>query len=67
MIDEINLGTINGKPITKELLESLSSRCEQGWADDEVTVVPTNHSKAFAALSALDVPVEEMDLDFNHT
>ena len=61
MIDEKNFGTINGKPITEELLDALSTKCERDWADDEVTVIPTSHGQALDALKALGLPVEEIE------
>ena len=60
-MDEKNLGTINGKPIDSELLEKLVARCERDWPENEVTVVPTSHGQALAALRALDIPVEEIE------
>jgi rhodanese-related sulfurtransferase len=60
-MDDINLGTINGKPIDKELLDALSKRCERDFEDREVIVVPTSHGQALAALRALDIPVEEIE------
>ena len=59
-MDEMNLGTINGKPITRELLDELTTRCEKDWADDEVSVVPTTYGQALAALQALQLPAEEI-------
>ena len=35
LVYELNLRMIDGKPITQELLEGLSSRCENNWAEDE--------------------------------
>ena len=48
VMDEVNLGTIKGKPITKELLDELAARCEKDWTEDEVSVVPTDHVQALA-------------------
>jgi hypothetical protein len=60
-MDELSLGTIDGKPITRELLETLSSRCEKNWNDEDVLVAPTSHGRALAALQALELPVEEIE------
>ena len=60
-MDKLNLGTIDGKPITQELLEGLSSRCENNWAEDEINVAPTSHGRALVALQALELPVEEIE------
>ena len=60
-MDEINLGTINGKPITKELLEDLSSRCEKDWAEGDFREAPTSHGQALVILKTLDLPVEEIE------
>jgi hypothetical protein len=60
-MDDMNLGAINGKPFDKELLDSLSKRCEKDFEDHEVIVVPTSHGQALAALRALDIPVEEIE------
>ena len=60
-MDDMNLETINGKPITKELIDELSARCEKEWSATEVRVVPTSHGKALAALQALGLPAEEIE------
>jgi hypothetical protein len=60
-MDDMNLGTINGKPIDKELLDELTLRCEKDWADCDVTIEPTSHGQALAALKALDMPVDEIE------
>ena len=57
----LDLGTIKGKPITPELLGTLSERCETDWAEDEVSVEATSHGRALAALQALELPVEEIE------
>ena len=56
----VNPGTIGGEPITGELLENLSLRCEKDWDSDEFSVVSTGYGRAIAALQALDLPVEEI-------
>jgi len=61
MMDEINNKTINGQPITQELLGKLSARCEEDWSADKVSVVPTSHALALDALRALELPIEEIE------
>jgi hypothetical protein len=60
-MDELTLGTINGKPITQELLDTAVSRCENDWNKDMVSVVSTSYGRALAALQALELPVEEIE------
>ena len=58
---KLNLGTIGGKPITRELLETLSARCEKDWEGEEILAASTNHGRALAALQALELPSEEIE------
>ena len=60
-MDKLNLGTISGKPITKELLETLSERCEKDWGGDEILAASTSYGRALAALQALELPMEEIE------
>jgi hypothetical protein len=60
-MEKVNLGTIDGTPIDRELLKKLSSRCEADWAEDQVTETPTSHGRALAALQALELPIEEIE------
>jgi hypothetical protein len=60
-MDDLNLGTIDGKKITPEMLEGLSARCEQDWKEDKATVSLTDYGKTLAALQALDMPVDEIE------
>ena len=60
-MNNVSLGTMDGEPITQELLENLSLRCEKDWSGDEYTVSSTSYGRALAALQALDLPVEEIE------
>jgi hypothetical protein len=60
-MNDDNLGTIGGEPITRELLGNLSLRCEKDWNVDEFSEAPTSYGRALAALQALDLPVEEIE------
>ena len=60
-MDEMKFGTINGRPITQEFLETLSARCEEDWSENEVSVVSTRHALALDALRALELPTEEIE------
>ncbi|MDR1815987.1 MAG: hypothetical protein LBR00_04805 [Clostridiales Family XIII bacterium] len=60
-MNDYNLKTTDGRPVTDELIEELSARCEKGWDPSEVVVVSTKHGKAMAALQALDIPLQEIE------
>jgi len=54
------LGTIGGKPFTKEMIEGFSSEFERDWSEAEALVVPTEYGRALAALQSLDLTVNEI-------
>jgi len=58
-VDIANLH-LKGQPLTADILDELVTKCETGWDESEVTVQPTNYSKAIDALQALDIPFEEI-------
>ncbi|MDR1358705.1 MAG: hypothetical protein LBJ48_05070 [Coriobacteriales bacterium] len=56
-----DLGTLNGKPISSEMLDGLSADFEATWTDSEVDVSLTDRGKALRALQALNMPIEEIE------
>jgi len=55
------LDTIGGKPITKEMIDELSSGFERDWTEAEALVVPTEYGRAIAALQSLNLTVDEIE------
>jgi len=56
-----NIGTIDGKPITQEMLADLSATFERDWNPFEITVVPTERGKVLRALHDLNLPLYEIE------
>ena len=56
-----DIGTIDGKPITKEMLESYTATFERDWEPSEIKVVPTERGKALRALYDLNIPSYEIE------
>ena len=56
-----NFGTIDGKPITQEMIEELASEFERDWTETEARVVSTSHGRALAALQSLELTVGEIE------
>ena len=52
MLEQQDIGTINGEPITQEMLESYTVTFERDWLPSEVKVVPTERGKILRALQA---------------
>jgi hypothetical protein len=48
-------GTVNGQPITPEMLTGFSRKFERDWQDSEVVVKPTGYGKALDALQSLEL------------
>ena len=61
MLEQQDLGTINGKPITQEMLEGYAAAFERDWASSEVKVVPTERGKVLRALNDLNIPLYEIE------
>ncbi|MDR0999261.1 MAG: hypothetical protein LBL96_00405 [Clostridiales bacterium] len=58
---EQDLGTIGGKPITQEMLDSFTATFERDWEPSEVKVIPTERGKALRALHDLNIPPYEIE------
>ena len=61
MIDKYDIGTIEGKPITQEMLDSYTATFERDWIPDEVRIIPTERGRVLRALQDLDIPVYEIE------
>lgn len=60
-MEEMDLGTIDGKPITQDMLRTFASTFERDWQPSEVRVVPTERGKVLRALNELNIPSYEID------
>lgn len=60
-MDKQDIGTLNGKAITQEMLDSYTATFERDWAPTEVRVVPTERGKALRALHDLNIPSYEIE------
>ena len=60
-MEEKDIGTINGQPITQEMLDSYTATFERDWDPSEVRVVPTERGKVLRALHDLDIPAYEIE------
>ena len=60
-MEQQNIGTLNGKPITQEMLDSYTATFERDWSPSEVRVVPTERGKVLRALHDLDIPAYEIE------
>ena len=56
-----DIGTINGKPITQELLKNFITTFKRDWMPSEVKIVPTERGKALRALHDLNIPLYETE------
>ena len=56
-----DIGTINGNPITQEMIDSFTATFERDWEPSEIKVVPTERGKALRALNDLDIPSYEIE------
>jgi len=60
-LDNQDIGTINGRPITQEMLDGYTATFERDWAPSEVRVVPTERGKVLRALHDLNIPSYEVE------
>jgi len=60
-LEQQDMGTIDGRPITQEMLENYTETFERDWMPSEVKVVPTERGKALRALHDLDIPLYEIE------
>ena len=60
-MEQQDIGTLNGKPITQEMLDSFSTTFERDWDPSELRVVPTERGKVLRALHDLDIPLYEIE------
>lgn len=56
-----NLGKIDGKPITQEMLDSYTVTFERDWSPKEIRVVPVDRGITLRALQELNIPVYEIE------
>jgi hypothetical protein len=56
-----DIGTIGGKPITQEMLDSYTATFERTWNPSEVKVIPTERGKVLRALHDLNIPLYEVE------
>ena len=56
-----DLGTIDGRPITQEMIDGFSADFERDWTAEEARAVPTEYGRALAALQSLDFSVDEIE------
>ena len=61
ILTQQDIGTINGKPISQEMLDSFTSTFERDWTPSEVKVVPTERGKVLRALHDLNIPLYEIE------
>ena len=59
-MDQKDIGTIDGKPITQEMLDEYTATFERDWTPSEVKIIPTERSKALRALYDLNIPIYEI-------
>ena len=60
-MEKQDIGTIGGKPITPEILESYENTFERDWSHSEVSVIPTERGRVLRALHDLNIPVYEIE------
>ena len=60
-MEQQDIGTIDGRPITQEMLDSYTATFERDWKASEVKVVPTERGKVLRALHDLDIPAYEIE------
>ena len=56
-----DIGTIGGKPITKEMLDSYEATFERDWSHSEVNITSTERGKVLRALHDLNIPLYEAE------
>jgi hypothetical protein len=56
-----DLGAYKGQPLTRELIDELSTEFERDWDESEVSVATTSYGKALQALQALELPTCEIE------
>jgi hypothetical protein len=56
-----DFGTVNGQPITPEMLTRFSRKFERDWQDSEIVVKPTGYGKALDALQSLELSIGEIE------
>ena len=61
MLEQQDIGTINGKKITQEMLDNFAETFERDWMPSEVKVVPTERGKVLRALCDLNIPSYEIE------
>ena len=61
MLDKKDIGTLNGKAITQEMLDSYTETFERDWTPSEVRIVPTERGKVLRALHDLNIPSYEIE------
>ena len=61
MLDQQDVGTIDGKLVTQEMLERYLATFERDWMPSEVKVVPTERGKVLRALHDLSIPLYEIE------
>jgi len=54
-LERNDIGTIGGKPITQEMLDSYTATFERTWNPSEVKVIPTERGKVLRALHDLKI------------
>ena len=57
----LNLGTVNGKPITQDMLNDYTEAFSRDWSDSEVAFTITERTKALNALGGLNIPIHEIE------
>jgi hypothetical protein len=58
---QLDIGTVNGKPITQEMLDEFTAAFERDWAPSEIKVVSTERGNALRALNELNIPSYEIE------
>ena len=61
MLEQQDIGTINGNRITQEMLDNYTTTFERDWMPSEVKVVPTERGKVLRALHDLNIPLYEIE------
>jgi hypothetical protein len=56
-----DIGTIGGKPITQKMLDGYTDTFERDWLDSEVSVIPTERGRVLRALNELNIPAYEVE------
>ena len=61
MSEQQDVGKVNGKPITQEMLDDFTATFERDWESSEVKVVPTDRGVILRALHDLNIPSYEIE------